>query len=666
MALAAHDGDVVKSRPENRGKRVRLPPAPSLKLHMVHVAQGEERPENGWAAWREGCGCTEGLVAGSVGKRVSKLVSRRGFESRRGHFTDVVSVRGEKVGAMARFNGTRRVGATPTGATSPVKTTETRANTYEGAAGFLRDVKSELFNVAVVNMVGQDTFYESGNDRDDRYEDLIHELAIGDPAWTFELLRWLRGPDGNLRTASLMGASEFVKARLDAQKYGKLLNPVPTGDHAFTVARWNRRVVDAVQQRADEPGELIAYWIQKYGRNLPQPIKRGVADGVKRLYTERGYLRYDSSSKGFRFADVIDLVHPSATAPWQGDLYRHVLNERHGRNTPVPESLTAIRARQTINSMSPLDRHKLARLALRHGLEHNLYRKAMAGQWEWLLSSLGDTTGVREPVSKLDQWRLVLPQLGYMALVRNLRNLSEAGLTGEMTRQVSQRLSDPNEVAKSRMFPFRFWSAYQATEGGFAAALDDAFTHSMRNIPALPGRTLVLVDTSASMHGGLFARESKMSPVQAAAIFGVAVAVRNPGAVDLMGFASGEFRHDVPTGALALAEVRRFISRVGEVGHGTDIHGAVQRQFKRDRHDRVIIISDMQTMATSGRMTHDVVPPHVPIYGFNLGGYRVAATPSGRPYRHEFGGLTDATFKHIPMLERGVDTGWPWELDSSE
>lgn len=554
---------------------------------------------------------------------------------------------------MARFNGTRRVGAAPTGATSPVKTTETRANTYEGAAGFLRDARGELFQLAVVNMVGQDTFYESGGSRDERYEQLVRRLAVEDPAWTFEMLRWLRGPEGNLRTASLVGAAEFVKARLDA----RLVNDTEG---------WNRRVLNAVLQRPDEPGELLAYWIGTHGRNLPQPVKRGVADAVQRMYNERAYLRYESGSHSFRFADVIDLVHPRASAPWQGDLYRHALNKRHGRDTPVPESLTAIHARQTINSMSPSDRHRLAKLALRHGLEHNLYREAMAGQWEWLLSSLGDTTDVREPVSKLDQWRLVLPQLGYMALVRNLRNLSEAGLTSEMTRQVSRRLSDPNEVAKSRMFPFRFWSAYQATEGGFAAALDDAFTHSMRNIPALSGRTLVLVDTSASMHGGLFARESKMSPVQAAAIFGVAVAVRNPGAVDLMGFASGEFRHDVPTGALALAEIRRFISRVGEVGHGTDIHGAVQRQFKRGHHDRVIIISDMQTMTTGGHMAHDVVPANVPIYGFNLGGYRVAATPSGRPYRHEFGGLTDATFKHIPMLERGVDTGWPWELDSSE
>ena len=558
---------------------------------------------------------------------------------------------------MARFNGTQQSRVTQAGATSAVKTIAEVATTYEGAPGFLRDARGELFQLAVVNMVGQDTFYESGASRDGRYEQLVRQLAVEDPTWTFEMLRWLRGPGGNLRTASLVGAAEFVKARIS----DNVTSTVEPG-----AAGWNRRVINAVLQRADEPGELLAYWTSTHGRNLPQPVKRGVADAVQRLYTERAYLRYESGGRGFRFADVIDLVHPRASAAWQGDLYRHALNERHGRDAEVPESLAMVRARQTVNGMTPTQRHQLARLALRDGLEHNLYSRAMASQWEWLLSTLGDTKDVRQPVSKLDQWKLVLPQLGYMALLRNLRNLSEAGVTRETVDAIAHRLADASEVARSRQFPFRFWSAYKATEGGFAAALDAAFTHSVSNIPELSGRTLVLVDTSASMSSGMFARESKMSPVQAAAVFGVAVAVRNPGAVDLMGFASGEFRHEVRAGASAMREVERFIGRIGEVGHGTDIHGAVQRQFNRNRHDRVVIISDMQTMATTGGMAHQTVPRDVPIYGFNLGGYRVAATPSGSANRHEFGGLTDATFRNIPLLERGVSSGWPWETQGDE
>jgi hypothetical protein len=76
----------------------------------------------------------------------------------------------------------------------------------------------------------------------------------------------------------------------------------------------------------------------------------------------------------------------------------------------------------------------------------------------------------------------------------------------------------------------------------------------------------------------------------------------------------------------------------------------------------VFLISDMQTM--SGRYADGVteaVPRHVPLYGFNLGGYAPAAFDAGTRNRIEFGGLTDATFTMIPLIERGTSAGWPWD-----
>lgn len=559
---------------------------------------------------------------------------------------------------MSRFNkpvtqATRRLTAT-----SPVKASGQVTRTYEGGKAYIRDAKGELFQLAVVNMVGQDTFYESADGRDNRYKTLIHQLAVEDPEWTFELLRWLRGPEGNLRTASLVGAAEFVAARLAAQKRGDLApDDVKASQEG---GGWNRKVIDAVLQRADEPGEMLGYWISQYGRQIPKPVKRGVADAVKRLYTQRGFLRYDSASKGFRFADVIDLVHPKHDGPHQDALYKFALDDRHDHAEGVPSILEGVHGRRTINTMSASDRHKLARLALRHGLEGNLYFKAMAGQWEWLHSALGDTQGVRNPLTKAEQWRLVLPQLGIFALARNLRNLEEAGLDFKEIDAINARLMDADEIAKSRMFPFRWWQAYQAVPGNsFKSGLERAFTHSMSNIPTLPGRSLVLVDTSASMEGGVSDSRSNMTRVEAAAIFGVALTLANQGNVDLMGFASGEFQHEVRRGASALQEVERFMNRVGDVGHGTDIHGAVRRQFKKGEHDRVFIISDMQTIGGWDSSYTENLP--VPVYGFNLAGYRQAAMKTGSNGKHEFGGLTDATFKQVPLLEMGISTGWPWE-----
>jgi hypothetical protein len=57
-----------------------------------------------------------------------------------------------------------------------------------------------------------------------------------------------------------------------------------------------RQIVDSVLQRADEPGEALAYWTATYGRAVPKPVKRGIADAVARLYTQRSLLKYDTAS----------------------------------------------------------------------------------------------------------------------------------------------------------------------------------------------------------------------------------------------------------------------------------------------------------------------------------------------------------------------------------
>src|SRR5690348_18493823 len=89
------------------------------------------------------------------------------------------------------------------------------AVTYERAPGYARDTKSELFLLAVANMVGENTFYEKAGDRDDRYEHLVHQVAVADAGWTLGFLRWLR-TEANMRSASLVAAAEAVRARLEA------------------------------------------------------------------------------------------------------------------------------------------------------------------------------------------------------------------------------------------------------------------------------------------------------------------------------------------------------------------------------------------------------------------------------------------------------------------
>ncbi|MGW2068299.1 TROVE domain-containing protein [Streptomyces sp. NPDC001953] len=525
---------------------------------------------------------------------------------------------------MARFN-TRAAKGQPT---SRVTSTGRVLRTYEGGRGQERDPRSELFLLAVSNLVAQRTFYETGADRDDRFAALVRRLAVTDPFWTAGLLGWLRG-EGNLRTASVVGAAEYVKARLDA---GATDGPA------------NRQVVSSVLQRPDEPGELLAYWTSVHGRNVPKPVKRGLADAVRRLYHGKALLKYDTASKGYRFGDVLNLVHaaPHPGKPWQGELFRYALDRRHNPDTALPPaSSTVLTAHRELMAI-PVEQRR-AVVTAPGGAE----RLAAAGMtWEALAGWL------QGPMDKA-AWEAVIPSMGTMALVRNLRNFDEAGVSDEVAAQVAARIGDPVEVARSRQFPFRYLAAHRhAPSLRWSYPLEQALGHSLANVPALPGRTLVLVDRSGSMFYSRLSDRSELTRADAAAVFGTALALRAADA-DLVEFGTGSNTVGFRRGESVLKVLGRF----GDLG-GTDTTGAVRRHY--GGHDRVLIVTDEQYTHSHHGDPTEQVPSHVPVYTWNLAGYRAGHGPSGRGNRHTFGGLTDGAFRMVSLLERGSDGRWPW------
>lgn len=515
---------------------------------------------------------------------------------------------------MSKFNRT----ATKSAAKSPV-VTETRATgrTHEGAPGYARDAKGELFLLAVANMVGEGTFYEKAGDRDERYETLVAQVAVEDSGWLGRFLGWLRS-EGNMRSASLVGALEAARAMLAAKVPG------------------SRQMVDAVLQRADEPGEALAYWTSRYGRAIPKPVKRGVADAATRLYTERSLLKYDTDSKGFRFADVLDLTHPSPSAPRQGHLFECALARRHNREVTCHESLTmlaanaALRARAVEDPSVMLDAEAL---------------RAAGMTWEDALSLAGSK------VDKGKLWSALIPSMGLMALARNLRNFDEAGVSDDIARTVADRFTDAEQVARSRMFPFRWLAAYRnAPSLRWSHPLDKALTASLASVPELSGRTLILVDLSGSMNDRAGGRNSDMSRADVAKVFGAALAMRTD--PTLVWFDTSSGRVDVPKGGSLLKLVESFPA----AGGGTATAAAVQRWYAG--HDRVVIVTDEQAWAGYGDPGGQV-PGHVPVYTWNLAGYRYGHGP-GTANRHTFGGLSDAAFRLIPMLEARGKAEWPF------
>ena len=511
-------------------------------------------------------------------------------------------------GLVAKVSGPIRGEATPSG------------RTYEGAPGFSRDARSELFLLAVANFVGEDTFYEAAADRDNRFVQLVRQLAVTDGEWTARLIGWLRS-GAQLRSASLVAAAEFVSARLAAGVLGG-----------------NRQVIASVLQRPDEPGELISYWFSVHGRALPKPVKRGIADAVGRLYNERALLKWDSPLRTVRFGDVLDLSHPTPVGPWQGELFRYALDRRHGREDVVPSALRVLAARAELMALP---------VGERRAVLDQPDRLAAAGMtWEalagWLQGPLDAAV-----------WSSVIPSMGYMALLRNLRNFDQAGLPDEVAALVAARLTDPAQVAASRQMPMRFLSAYRAaTQLRWAPVIEKGLALSLGNVPVLPGRTLLLVDRSGSMFGPVSER-SQLNRADAAAVFGAALAVRAEFA-DLVQF--GSTSSVVPFGRNE--SVLRIVEKFSDLG-GTNTADAVRAHYRG--HDRVVILTDEQAWAgRSGADPTASVPAQVPVYTWNLAGYRFGHGASGVGLRHTFGGLTDAGFAMIPLLESGRDAVWPF------
>lgn len=496
-----------------------------------------------------------------------------------------------------------------------VETTVSNTRTHEGAPGYTRDAKSELFLLAVSNFVSEDTFYEKAEQRDARFESLVHQVTREDPEWMQHFIPWLR-QGALMRSASVVAAAEYAAAR---------------GVNS-------RQVIANTLARADEPAELLAYWLAVHGRDIPAAVKRGLADAARKFYTERNVLKYDSDGNSVRMADLLQLTHPKPRDEQQSALFKFLLTQRYNGEV-VTDNLPMLAQNRALRQM---DRAEARALLL-----SDPEKLAAAGlTWE-SLSSFGEMDKAA--------WEAMIPNMGYMALLRNLRNFDKVGVSDKVAKTVADKLADPEEVARSRQLPFRFWSAYKnAPSLRWSWALEQALDAATSNVPEFDGTTLILVDTSASMTCSHFSAKSDMTADVAAAVFGAVLLKKNPQS-KLVGFASGSFTHNAKAGESALSIAKRFIDRNGEVGHGTNLAGAL-RQYKGE--NRIVVISDMQTRTM---VTRNGLKPNTPVYGFNLGGYRPAAFTAGANNFYEFGGMTDKTFQMIDLIEKSKRAGWPWE-----
>ncbi|MEZ5281763.1 MAG: TROVE domain-containing protein [Acidimicrobiales bacterium] len=516
---------------------------------------------------------------------------------------------------MAKFSGRIK---TPM-PRAALTTINQRARTFEGGQGWVADPETELFLLAATMMAGEGSFYEPAEVRDVRFVQLVHRLTATNPAFVAGLAAYLR-TELKIRSASIMLAAEYVAAGGEG----------------------GRAVVNSVLQRGDEPAEMVAYWLGRYGRSMKMAVKRGVADAVQRLYTERAALRYDGQSRAVRMADVIELTHPKARDQRQAALYRWLLDSRHhGDAKADPDVLPMLAAAEAVEAVPPDERRDYLRV---HGAE----ALARAGvSWERL-------SGWVPGGMDAEAWEAVLPSMGVMALISNLRNFDEQAISAEAVDTVISRITDPVEVERARLFPYQVWAAYKnAPSDNWKRALGITLELTTSNVPVLD-RTLVLIDMSGSMQAPVSAR-SKVTRVEVAAVMAAVTATKGAD-VNVAIFGATNRAVRIRRGASVLGVVNDLVAMIGHVGHATYGHTAIAHQYNRRRHDRVVMFTDDQ-QHDSGRVDLRKVPL---IYTVDLGGYAIRSLRTGEAGRYALAGFSDATFTLMRTLEDGRDAGWPF------
>lgn len=135
---------------------------------------------------------------------------------------------------------------------------------------------------------------------------------------------------------------------------------------------------------------------------------------------------------------------------------------------------------------------------------------AIPDTWETSLSAGGD---------KKETWTRLLMEnkLGGLAMLRNLRNMQEAGVAKPIIRAALA------VVDVSRVLPFRFIAAARYAPD-FEPELEHAMLRCVSGLPNLPGETIILADVSYSMNHPL-SDKSDMRRIDAAC--GLAIIARD-------------------------------------------------------------------------------------------------------------------------------------------
>ena len=493
---------------------------------------------------------------------------------------------------------------------SMIKEKETVMN-HEGAKAYKMTPEMELYT-AVVTSTLSDKFYESNDERMDRIAALIRQV---DPQFVAKLAVYTR-TQMNLRSIPLFLIVELAK--------------IHNGDSLV------KRTIEQCVLRADELMELLmCYQLRNSeGKGIKKlsKLSRQVQEGLKSAFNrfdEYQFAKYNRSNLEVKLKDALFIVHPKASSEALQEIFDKIVSDT--LQTPYTWET------------------QLSELGQKNFDSQEEKQAAVKALWEELIDS---------------------NKVGYMALLRNLRNILQAQVSPAHIEKVAATLSGPVKVEKSKQMPFRFLAAYKELMGvesvhtaAVLTALEKAVKESVNNLEGFGADTSVLVaaDVSGSMFSSISDRSSVMQ-------FDIGILLSMLLKSKCSSVISGMFGNtwkvlNLPQENI-LANTIEMQRREGEVGYSTNGYLVIDYLIANDiKIDKVMMFTDMQ-MWDSRRGDNHIQKiweqyrqkyPESKLYLFDLSGYGNTPVELTKDNAVLVSGWSDKVFDVLKAIENGED-----------
>lgn len=352
-----------------------------------------------------------------------------------------------------------------------------------------------------------------------------------------------------------------------------------------------------VIQRADEIPELLAMYWRDGRRPLSAQLKKGLAKAFQK-FDSYALAKYDRKN-AVRLRDALFLCHAKPKDEEQAALWRSLVEG-------------------TLESPDT---------------------------WEVSLSAGKDK---QETFTRL----LTEKKLGYLALLRNLRNMAEAQVDHSLVKEAILARKGAEKV-----FPFQFFlAAKQAPD--FRRELEKAMLANIRqqgeNFGTLSGKTVIVVDISGSMNV-MLSKKSVVTRMDAACAMAAIIREACEDAV-VYATAGSDFKRvhqtekvDDVRGFCLVDSIKRKYDRLG--GGGIFLKQVMEyiQEQEQDIH-RVVVITDEQDCSGSA----EDAPRNAPALGEVRYMVNVATDKNGIGYERwtHIDGFSDNTLRFLLESER--------------